>query len=177
MKLCALTQSESPLFCLLDVARSPLFKRSVGGQVTGSTRLYHHNCYLLYYRYNHTLNWTMQSRQIAAQALCYHDVPYPRNVATNSTHMCWLTTRCNNLQPSYATCNVTVWCHHQLRSNRYAQVTANVISTSQQISIYPMSQHRSIHKCHSIHEHRSICDHAACSWTIHCSTWRCTRPQ
>ena len=61
------------------------------------------------------LNWTMQSHQIAAQALGFHDIPYPQNVATKSTHMCWLTTRCNNLQPGYATCNVTIWGHHQLQ--------------------------------------------------------------
>ena len=29
----------------------------------------------------------MQSRQIDAQALCYHDVPYPRNVAKGVTHI------------------------------------------------------------------------------------------
>ena len=93
----------------------------------------------------------MQSRQ----ALCYHDVPYPRNVATNSTHICWLTTRCNNLQPGYATCNVTVWCHHQLpkcrsiwglrhipdplsQHMRTSPYTRSAVAAYEDFSIYPI---------------------------------------
>ena len=91
------------------------------------------------------LNWTMQSDQIAAQALCYHDIPYPRNVATNSTHMCWLTTCCNNLQLGYATCNITVWCHHQLHQCR------SIVAYNQCCSIAAYNHCRSIcDQCRSI---------------------------
>ena len=91
------------------------------------------------------LNWTMQSDQIVAQALCYHDIPYPRNVATNSTHMCWLTTCCNNLQLGYATCNITIWCHHQLHQCR------SFVAYNQCCSIAAYNH------C------RSICDHVGCA--------------
>ena len=144
MKLCtiwiSLQQASSEMW------PESLFKRSVGGQVTGSLPPLQLLSSLLslqpYAKLNHAI---LPSH--SPSVMLPRRSRYPKH-CNHSTHMCRLTTRCYDLQPSYAT------YHNHLVSP-------------------PTSQHQNVaaHKDFAIYPIR-CCSIWGLLWTMRCSTWR-----